>query len=78
MKKATIWVVAVLLTACTTRSEKKDPGNYLPETPKLTSDIMTPEVLWSFGRLAEPSVSHDGKYVAYTVTYYNVPENKSL
>jgi dipeptidyl aminopeptidase/acylaminoacyl peptidase len=77
MKKAAICVVAVLLTACTTQPDKKDSGNYVPETPKLTSDIMTPEVLWSFGRLAEPSVSPDGKSMAYTVTYYNVPENKS-
>jgi dipeptidyl aminopeptidase/acylaminoacyl peptidase len=77
MKNLAIWVIAALMTACTTQPEKKDAGNYVPETPKLKSDIMTPEVLWSFGRLAEPAVSPDGKSVAYTVTYYNVPENKS-
>lgn len=77
MKIAAILVVAALLAVCSTPAEKKDTGNYVPETPRLTSDLMTPEVLWSFGRLAEPSVSPDGKSVVYTVTYYNVPENRS-
>ena len=77
MKKSVILIVWAVLFACTPQPEKKDTGNYVPVTPKLKSDIMTPEVLWSFGRLAEPVVSPDGKSVAYTVTYYNVPENKS-
>jgi dipeptidyl aminopeptidase/acylaminoacyl peptidase len=77
MKKAALWALAALLTACTGTSQKQEPGNYIPETTELASDIMTPEVLWSFGRLAEPSVSPDGKSVVYTVTYYNITENKS-
>lgn len=47
------------------------------EVPKLTSDIMTPEVLWSFGRIGEPMVSPDGTTVLYAVTTYNIEENKS-
>ncbi len=69
--------MAALITACSHINPKQESGNYVPETPKLATDIMTPEVLWSFGRLAEPSVSPDGKGVVYTVTWYNVPENKS-
>ena len=38
---------------------------------------MTPEVLWSFGRLGGAQVSPDGKTVLYTVTWYNIEENKS-
>lgn len=38
---------------------------------------MSPEVLWSFGRLGGAQVSPDGKTVLYTVTYYNIEENKS-
>lgn len=44
---------------------------------KLESDILTPEVLWSFGRLSEPEVSPDKKTVLYGVTYYDIPQNKS-
>jgi dipeptidyl aminopeptidase/acylaminoacyl peptidase len=51
--------------------------NYTPEIPALSSDIMTPEVLWSFGRLGGAEVSPDGETVLFTVTYYNIEENKS-
>ncbi|MDR0394723.1 MAG: S9 family peptidase, partial [Tannerella sp.] len=44
---------------------------------KIDNGRMTPEVLWAFGRVGNVSVSPDGKRVAYTVTYYNIKENKS-
>lgn len=43
---------------------------------KLTSKYMTPEVLWSFGRLGDVQVSPDGKQIVYSVSYYSIPENK--
>jgi dipeptidyl aminopeptidase/acylaminoacyl peptidase len=43
---------------------------------KLKSDILTPEVLWSFGRVSEPQISPDGKRILYGVTYYSIPKNK--
>ncbi len=71
-------VLAVLISC----SEKKGipvemVKNYVPEIPKLDSDIMTPEVLWSFGRLGDVSVSPDKTRVLYSVTYFNLDENKS-
>ncbi len=51
--------------------------NYVPVTPKLNSDLMTPEILWSFGRIGSSQVSPDGKTVLYDVTYFNIQENKS-
>jgi Tol biopolymer transport system component len=51
--------------------------NFVPETPKLNSDLMTPEVLWSFGRVGPMQVSPDGKNILYDVTYFNISENKS-
>jgi dipeptidyl aminopeptidase/acylaminoacyl peptidase len=78
MKKITFLFLTVILFIGCVRKETVPPSkNYLPETPKLNSDIMTPEVLWSFGRLGEAQVSPDGETVLYTVTYYNVEENKS-
>ncbi|MEI6434209.1 MAG: S9 family peptidase [Bacteroidota bacterium] len=44
---------------------------------ELKSDLMTPEVLWSFGRLGEPELSPDKKTLVYGVTYYDVAQNKS-
>lgn len=78
MKKIAFLSLAILLLfSCTKKETVSTSKNYLPETPQLTSDIMTPEVLWSFGRLSEPQVSSDGETVLYTVTYYNIEENKS-
>jgi dipeptidyl aminopeptidase/acylaminoacyl peptidase len=51
--------------------------NFVPGVPILNSDLMTPEVLWSFGRVGSVQVSPDGKKILYDVTYFNIPENKS-
>jgi len=49
----------------------------IPNTPPdIKSEIMTPEVLWSFGRITEHSVSPDGNLVAYAVRYFNIGLNK--
>ncbi len=43
----------------------------------LSSDIMTPEVLWSFGRLGDVQVSPDGEKILYGVSYYSIEQNRS-
>ena len=45
--------------------------------PALSSDLMTPEALWSMGRIGTCQISPDGKHSIYTVTYYSVEQNKS-
>lgn len=73
-----ILAIAVLLFSCSNQKTSNEMNEKtLPEVVKLTSDVMTPEVLWSFGRIGEPSVSPDGTTVLYTVTNYNIEENKS-
>jgi dipeptidyl aminopeptidase/acylaminoacyl peptidase len=76
MKKYLLVISLLAFFACTTQPESTQQKNYVPETPQLTSDLMTPEVLWSFGRLGSPQVSPGGESVIYTVTYYNIEENK--
>lgn len=44
---------------------------------KIKDGLMTPEALWTMGRIGGMNVSPDGKKVVYTVAYYSVPENKS-
>ena len=39
---------------------------------------LTPEILWSMGRLSDEQVSPDGKKVLYGVTTYNVENNSSI
>ncbi len=70
-------LVAIMLSCSNQKKEKEMTKNSNSEVPKLSSDIMTPEVLWSFGRIGEPMVSPDGTIVLYAVTTYNIEENKS-
>ena len=44
---------------------------------KVDGGLMTPEVLWAFGRLSDAKVSADGKKIVYGVSYYSVEQNKS-
>jgi dipeptidyl aminopeptidase/acylaminoacyl peptidase len=42
----------------------------------LESDIMTPEVLWSLGRVGDIQLSPDKKYLLFGISYYSKEENK--
>ncbi len=80
MKKiASIFITVFVLFSCTQKESATltSTKNYVPATPELSSDIMTPEVLWSFGRLGGAQVSPDGITVLYGVSYYSIEENKS-
>lgn len=77
MKKIALILLTAVVWSCTPKQKTNVSSNYLPDTPQLSSDIMTPELLWSFGRVGGAQVSPDGKTVLYTVTYYNIEENKS-
>ncbi|MGD9978732.1 MAG: prolyl oligopeptidase family serine peptidase [Bacteroidales bacterium] len=67
--------VILSLQSCNSKTDVKSepigPGN-----PVTHDGLLTPEVLWSFGRIGEMAVSPSGKLVAYTVTWYSVKENK--
>lgn len=40
--------------------------------------LLTPEIMWKFGRIGSSVISPDGKLLAYTTTYYNLQENKGV
>ncbi len=46
------------------------------QNTKLSSEIMTPEVLWTFGRIGSVDLSPDKQTLVYGVTYYDIEENK--
>ena len=79
MKRIIIFlVIPCLFTACQIDIQEE------AETPligraelTLSSDIMTPEVLWSFGRLGDVQVSPDGGKILYGVSYYSIEQNRS-
>jgi dipeptidyl aminopeptidase/acylaminoacyl peptidase len=43
---------------------------------KPDSDLMTPEILWSFGRVSDIQLSPDTKTVLFGISYYSIKEDK--
>lgn len=43
---------------------------------EITSDLMTPEILWSLGRVSGHEISPDGKTILFGITYYSIEQNK--
>jgi dipeptidyl aminopeptidase/acylaminoacyl peptidase len=75
MKRATLLItfaLAMVLFGC----KQEATEGYRPQTPRLSSDKMTPEVLWTFGRISNVQLSPDRSQVLFGITYYNIEENK--
>ena len=62
------------LTACQTGTPKEEAIG--KKELNLDSDRLTPEVLWSLGRIGEVVVSPDGQQIAFSITYYDIEQNK--
>jgi dipeptidyl aminopeptidase/acylaminoacyl peptidase len=80
--KILFYVIVGLLFTSSCQNKKQsalNSGGQMigPKEMKLKSNIMTPEILWSFGRLGDVSVSPDEKRVLYSVTYFDIAQNKS-
>ena len=77
MKK--LFIAIALLTLICGCMKKQDQNNEKiigkPEI-QVQDGRFTPEVMWALGKMGEKSVSPDGKQIAYTVTYYDMNENK--
>ncbi len=77
MKKAFYLIPLLSLVlgfGCATEEKEE---NYQPQPPVLSSSIMSPEVLWSFGRIGEVSISPDQSTILFAVSYYNIEKNRS-
>ena len=78
MKNLFVFFLSITLFSACMKNEKPEPEKTIiaKSTSRLSSNLMTPEVLWSFGRVAGAQVSPDGTKVLYSVSYYSIPENK--
>ncbi|VAW30622.1 Prolyl oligopeptidase family protein, partial [hydrothermal vent metagenome] len=74
MKKYALILLSLILSLSV--YSQKQAGIIEKPHLKLKSDVMTPEVLWSFGRLSDPQLSPDGKTLVYGITYYSKKQNK--
>jgi dipeptidyl aminopeptidase/acylaminoacyl peptidase len=80
--KAILFLTVISLWSCnqseTTTNKKitKQDSLHPIDTMKLKSDKMTPEVLWSFGRVNGVTVSPAKNQLLFGVKYYDIAENK--
>lgn len=70
-------LILLSLMACDNKNETPASKSYKTPEIKLTSDVMTPDVLWSFGRVSTPAISPDGTKAVYSITYFNKEEDRS-
>lgn len=83
MKKTNLLIMSAVLTLAACNGGTQPAGETNEEIIGRTTELnisnkrMTPEALWAMGRLGGMAVSQDGAKVAYTVSYYSVPQNKS-
>lgn len=67
-----------LVVWCVMRTKNEDSKvNIGRSNIRIEYGRLTPEVLWSMGRIGGVAVSPDGSKVAYQVSYYSVKENAS-
>lgn len=71
-------LLMVILTIAPIGCKKAAQEGYRPENLRLASDRMTPEVLWSFGRISNVQLSPDRSNILFGITYYNIGQNKGF
>ncbi|MDR0233150.1 MAG: S9 family peptidase [Dysgonamonadaceae bacterium] len=73
-----IMAVFGLTSCCQSTENNENTENLIGKSNiTITDGIMTPEVLYSFGRVGSPVLSSDGEKVLYAVTYVGIEENKT-
>jgi dipeptidyl aminopeptidase/acylaminoacyl peptidase len=76
-------ILLIVLISCTSENNSKNSvdNNFKMPDVSLTAEeiangILTPEILWKFGRVSDPQLSPDKTSIAYNITYYSLEENK--
>ena len=65
------------IMSCTQQKETTKSTYIGPSEIQVEDGRMTPEVLLSLGRLSDPQLSPDGKWILYGVSYTSIEDNRS-
>ena len=83
MKKLSLILITVIIVlsgmvSCSKEVKKESSVKKIIKAPelKLSTDIMTPEVLWSFGRISNVEVSPGKNTILFAVKYFDKEENR--
>lgn len=73
-----LMATSLLLSACTTTQKQAEETAPLIGRAelKINDGLLTPEVLYSMGRVSDAKLSPDGKQVLYGVTFFSIEQNK--
>ncbi len=78
MKKLLLFMALLsCLTGCEQRPQPLEIDNSLT-TEEIAAAKFTPEVMWKMGRVGAAVLSPDGSQLLYTVTHYNMAENRGV
>ncbi|HOK37518.1 MAG: S9 family peptidase [Bacteroidales bacterium] len=85
MKKLIIPLIfiSLIIVACNSKRDQVEVvEEYMPNVSlteeEIKNGILTPEILWKFGRIGDFQISPDGKTVVYNITHYDVDKNKGF
>lgn len=77
-KAALVAAALITMMSCAQKNETQTDSRYIgPSDIKVDDGRMTPEVLLSLGRLSDPQLSPDGRWILYGVSYTSIEENRS-
>ncbi len=79
MKKILLFMMlaATIATGCSDTPKPLKIDNELTKAEK-KAGVLTPEVMWKMGRLGSSSLNNSGNSLLYTITYYNMEENRGV
>ncbi len=73
----TVLVLTIFLQGCQMKQTQKQEENIIGKSsPDISGGRLTPEILWSLGRVGEVAISPDNLKVLFSVKYYDISENK--
>ncbi len=77
-KAALAAAALITMMSCAQKNETQTDSGYIgPSDVKIEDGRMTPEVLLSLGRLSDPRLSPDKRWILYGVSYTSIEENRS-
>lgn len=80
LKTIIAMAIAATLWSCQESGNDKKTEPITPDVEltaqEISNGVLTPEILWKFGRIGSPSVSPDAETVVFTITRFSMEANR--